>query len=158
MHLWTQIHRIYKNSQNYCNSHNADTYDCIQETQRHAQMQHTHTTNSLLPKVSKNLLLPNTTAEVQENHLHIGDGREWKRENSDVLLLATVWWPHQSATRHSSSPCLVSIIPTHMHRERVAVLLICIPCCRCCSSLHIQPGACTGTTQLFTSLIYTSQI
>lgn len=41
-----------------------------------------------------------------------------KRKQCDVVLLATVWWPHQSATRHSSSPCLVSIIPTHMHRER----------------------------------------
>lgn len=47
---------------------------------------------------------------------------------------------------------------THTEREKGTVLLIYVPCCFCCSSLHTQPGACTGKTQHFTSLIYTSQI
>lgn len=65
---------------------------------------------------------------IQESHLHSGDGGELKKTvitKSDVVLLATVWWPHHRATQHSSSPCCMCTThihsETHTHRERKAL-------------------------------------
>jgi len=82
---------------------------------------YTHAQLSLSLSLSlpqKNIPSPNITAD---SRIPSAPRRWWRvknRQRYDVVLLATVWWPHQSATQHSSSPCLVSIILTHMHRER----------------------------------------
>lgn len=83
------------------------------------------TANSLLLYYPKTFFFQ--TTEVQESHLHKGGGREQKRENSVMCCCKPQSDDITRVLRGTHLPRAMPPSYPHTCRERVAVLLICIP-------------------------------